>query len=91
MTLFYDSGSSSGASPFRRDHVEIFATPVVCWVTKAIRPDGLGKVKQQGVTWRAELYLPMCQTTLLAGQPALAIGRRNNILIIAPCQCCVVA
>lgn len=79
--------TSSHSYPFREDNIEIFPTPVRCWVIQAIRPDGFGRVKIAGdVPWRAELYLPDCSNTLLAGQPALAIGRRNNILIITPYQ-----
>lgn len=88
MAWFHARRSPSRSSPFRNDSVEMFSQPLSCVVEKSVCPDAMGTVKANGgVLWRAELYFLNCQTTLLSGQPAEIIGRRNNVLIVIPCHC----
>ena len=87
MSWFRTSNSVSWSSPFRGDTIKMFSTPMICDVTRSIRPDDLGRVKANGgVIWRAELYDSNTQTALPSGHPVQAIGRRNNILVVIPCH-----
>ncbi|MEL7226177.1 MAG: hypothetical protein AAGL17_15370 [Cyanobacteria bacterium J06576_12] len=79
--------SSFYTFPLHAVSIVMFDKAIPCRVTDAVRIMDLGRVKASGYSWRAELYEKQCQTTLLPDQPALAIGRRGNILIIIPRHC----
>lgn len=67
------------------DTIEYFSVPRKCTVIESISMMQIGQVKTQGgVLYRAELHESTGQITLLSGQIAQAIGRRNNILIVVP-------
>jgi hypothetical protein len=68
---------------FGEDSFEWFPAQT-CSVIEPISASQRGWVKVKGVFWRAELHPLASETTLLPGQPAVALGRRNNILIVIP-------
>lgn len=74
-------------SPFREIETEMFPKGLPCRVISAIRVLDTGRVKANGNSWLAELYDLNCSTTLLPDQPALAIGRKGNTLIVMPLHC----
>lgn len=78
---------NSFASPFEEIEPEMFSTGLPCRVTNDVRMLDTGRVKANGKSWLAELYDLNCSATLLPGQPALAIGRRGNTLIVMPWHC----
>ena len=67
--------------------VEMFLKGFIGVVTTPITLYQPGRVKCQGISWRAKLYEPNCQTTLLAGQPVIVIGRENLTFIVTPLHC----
>lgn len=87
MHWFQTSNLLAHASPFVEDTITMFPKGQDCSVTDAIGPYRAGRVKARGSSWRAELFEISCQATLRPAQPALAIGRRNNVLIVIPYHC----
>lgn len=77
----------SRVSPFLKDSFEAFATPMPCRVTRDISVWNKGRVMANGYSWRAELSLKNADITLLAGQPALALGQRGIALVVIPYHC----
>ena len=67
--------------------VEVFPEGISGVVIKPITLYQPGRVKCQGISWRAKLYEPNCQATLLSGQPVIAIGRENLTYIVIPLHC----
>ena len=67
--------------------IEMFSEGLSGVVTKPITLYQTGRIKCQGVSWRAQLYQPNCQVTLLIGQPVIAIGRENLTYIVIPLHC----
>lgn len=63
--------------------LEMFPRGIKGVVLEPIALFQFGRVNCQG-SWRARLYEIICQTTLLPGQPILAIGREGNSLIVIP-------
>ncbi|MEM6837078.1 MAG: NfeD family protein [Cyanobacteria bacterium P01_C01_bin.120] len=65
------------------DHVQSEATAIV---KVEIRPGQLGRVKLQGVRWRA-----CCDRaiTLSEGAQVKVLGRRANILVVEPIAACI--
>ena len=84
------ASSSFYTFPLHAVSVVMFDKAIPCRVTDAVRILDFGRVKANGYSWCAELCEEHCQTTLLPGQPALAIGRRDNVLIIIPRHCLIV-
>lgn len=58
-----------------------------CVVKDIIRLFEPGRVTIRGESWKAELYEFNCPTPLKQGQPALAIGRKANRLLVIPLHC----
>jgi hypothetical protein len=73
----------SSKPPFSNYPIEMFPSGVKGVVTEAIALFQSGRVNCHG-SWRARLHEISCQTTLLPGQPILAIGREANTLIVIP-------
>ena len=75
------------ASPFIELETEMFPRGLPCRVTRAVRALDRGRAQFNGSSWFARLYEINCSTTLLPGQPALAVGRQGTTLIIMPLHC----
>ncbi|MGF1458226.1 MAG: NfeD family protein [Leptolyngbyaceae cyanobacterium] len=55
-------------------------------VQTTIQPGQLGRVKFQGVRWRALCDRPI---TIAEGTRVKVLGRRTNILVVEPAEVCV--
>jgi hypothetical protein len=63
--------------------LEMFPQGIKGVVLEPIALFQFGRVNCRG-SWRARLHEISCQTTLLPGQPILAIGREGISLIVIP-------
>ncbi|MDJ0706702.1 MAG: NfeD family protein [Leptolyngbyaceae cyanobacterium MO_188.B28] len=72
---------------FTAPKIEMFEEGLSGVVTKPIALYQPGRIKCQGTFWRAKLYEPNCQATLLQGQPVIAVGRENLTFLVAPLHC----
>jgi hypothetical protein len=72
---------------FKPAKFELFVQAIPGVVIKPIAIFQVGQFQLQGGYWRAQLHKLCCHVTLLPGQPALAIGRKNITIIVIPIQC----
>ncbi|MGB3294362.1 MAG: hypothetical protein WBB01_15350 [Phormidesmis sp.] len=56
-------------------------------MTRTVRTLNRGRAVLHGTSWLAQLYEPGYSITLLPDQPASAIGRQGNTLILMPLHC----
>ncbi len=64
--------------------VEMFTDTLSGTVEKEINLNCVGRVKCQGISWRAQLHCPDQIESILPGEAINIIGRKNNVLLVLP-------
>ncbi|MEO0986962.1 MAG: NfeD family protein [Cyanobacteria bacterium J06639_14] len=64
--------------------VEMFPNMLDGIVEKEINLNHDGRVKCQGISWRARLHSPGKIESLSPGEVINIIGRENNVLLVSP-------
>ncbi|NER78266.1 MAG: hypothetical protein F6K42_01560 [Leptolyngbya sp. SIO1D8] len=70
--------------PFPIPVVEIFPHILNGIVEKEITLNDIGRVRCQGISWRARLHQPELANSILPGEVISVIGRENNTLLVLP-------